>query len=124
VIETVRRCAQEAINKRLGGNSQRTIIDVRAGDTPGSVFLHVNSGGNSLVAEQALQWAGYRVVVGPQPAYGVVLIVTGSNPHSPAALSPEEMAEQVKISNEIIAEVIADEERGRGTGSYASEADS
>lgn len=47
-----------------------------AGETPGTVIVRVNSGGNYLAAEQALIGHGFTVMPGPKPTYGCTLVVT------------------------------------------------
>ena len=62
VVQTrhVRRHAERAITRRLRYFAPRAIIGVwRDPDQPGTVILHVNSGGNAAECEVALRHAGY-----------------------------------------------------------------
>lgn len=70
----VRTIAERAIADRLGHPMSEAVIEVRAdaGDDD-AVVLHVNSGGNAIVCEEALMRAGYEVIPIPTPAYGVLL---------------------------------------------------
>lgn len=61
-VHHVERHARRAITRRLGSPCASAIIAVvRDGTRPGSVILHVNSGGNALAAERELRLRGYQV---------------------------------------------------------------
>ncbi len=61
----VERHARRAITRRLGYVAPDAVISVtRDPHQPGTVILHVNSGGNSLECQAALKAAGYRIVGG------------------------------------------------------------
>lgn len=61
-VHHVERHARRAIARRLGRPHAPAIIAVvRDGTHPGSVILHVNSGGNALAAERELRLRGYQV---------------------------------------------------------------
>lgn len=59
--EAIRRLTTAAISERLGHDGGQYVIGVdQDAAQPGTLILHVNSGGNSLAAEPALNRHGYR----------------------------------------------------------------
>lgn len=77
VDQLIAGIVREGIGQRIGyGPAGDAILDVYAGETPGTVIVRVNSGGNYLAAEQALIGHGFTVMPGPKPTYGCTLVVT------------------------------------------------
>jgi hypothetical protein len=61
-IQKVRKVATRAIFDRLKYHAPEAVIDVFPDpQASGAIILHVNSGGNALACEVALQREGFRV---------------------------------------------------------------
>ncbi|BEL41998.1 Uncharacterised protein [Mycobacteroides abscessus subsp. abscessus] len=75
-LRHVERHARKAIGNRLGYAARDAVITV-VREEHGRVMLHVNSGGNAIVAEQRLRSRGYRVEYKQHVpgVYGVQLLV-------------------------------------------------
>ena len=78
-VADVERRTRSAIFARLGHAEPRAVISLADDPArPGSVLLHVNSGGNALACEEALAGAGYAVDPGAAAPgrHGVLLRAT------------------------------------------------
>ncbi len=82
VVDHITRLARHAIHMRLGTSQDAVISVEHAGELPGEVIVHLNSGDNSLAVEQHLTDYGFHVEPGPQTEDGVKLAVTTRTDHA------------------------------------------